>query len=200
MSRSRLIIIIIIAVLFVAAVILVVLSYLNQREENQVILPPVQQQNQQNNLPLDNFAENDDIKQRENFITSQLTEKEKQENFLIKTASSFAESFGSYSNQSNYENLIDLKPLMTSKMKSWADDRIMAGLNKQTPQVYYGITTRALNAQLIEMNESRAKVSVGTQRQESVGDEINSKVTYSDILIVFEREGGVWKVAGAFWQ
>jgi hypothetical protein len=127
-----------------------------------------------------------------------LTAEEKMRGFLIKTSAAFAERFGSYSNQSNFENLLDLKMLMTERMQNWVDSLVVAGSSGSG--VYYGLTTRALNTEIKNISENTAEVSVSTQRQESVGSEINNKVYYQDILISFVKEGGLWKVDEAKWQ
>jgi len=40
------------------------------------------------------------------------------------TAKFFVEMLGSYSSDARFQNVIDLKPMMTAKMQAWADDLI----------------------------------------------------------------------------
>src|SRR6056297_1177249 len=70
-------------------------------------------------------------------------ERELNANDLGKMASSFAERFGSYSNHSNYSNILDLQIFMTRKMKNWAEKSIEESKNEYS-DIYYGITTKAI--------------------------------------------------------
>lgn len=117
-------------------------------------------------------------------------------------ARSFAERFGSFSNHSDYGNIEDLRSLMSSKMKVWADDYV-ANLrsNREDAAGYYGITTKALvEPKLINMEKSSSvEVLVPTQRQEmSAGGE--DRNYEQNIKIVFVNEGGKWLVSEAQWQ
>lgn len=200
MSFRRKILTIFVILLLAAAVVLAVLSILNQRklDDDNVILPQVDENISQQNLPAGYGSDQDSgVLQADNLTKKIISQEEQEKNFLLKTARAFAERFGSFSNQSNYENIKDLKVFMTQKMWSWAQNTIKQG---QISNIYYGITTRALNSQIDSQTSSKATVRVSTQRQETVGSQINSRVIYKDILIVFEKEGGVWKVSGAYWQ
>jgi hypothetical protein len=125
------------------------------------------------------------------------------QNELEKMASSFAERFGSFSNHSSFNNIVDLKVFMTDNMKDWADKFI---LEKQSSQdfkaAYYGITTIATSEKTLEFDpdKGRAKVLVSTYRRESIGDDSNSSSYEQNIEISFEKKGGVWKIDSAYWQ
>lgn len=122
---------------------------------------------------------------------------------LKRMASSFAERFGSYSNQSNYGNIQDLKMFMTSKMKEWADSYIAEAIaRKSDSSIYYGITTRTVSAEIKKFSEEEgaAEILVKTQRREATGTTGNTASFPQDILVIFIKESGVWKVAGAYWQ
>jgi len=118
-------------------------------------------------------------------------------------AVTFAERFGSYSNQSNFQNLEDLSDLMTVKMKNWADNFILEQENTiANGAIFYGITTRALSAKVVSFDESlgRAEISVSTQRQESKGSTINPRIFYQEILLKLAKTSDGWKVDEAAWQ
>ena len=117
-------------------------------------------------------------------------------------ASSFAERFGSFSNQSNFANLEDLKILMTDKMSAWADNYIQENRQKslEIPTEYTGITTKALNAKIVSQTDSSVQIKVATQRREAKGTTADFTVYYQDILINLVKVGDVWKVDGANWQ
>ncbi len=121
---------------------------------------------------------------------------------LRKVAMSFAERFGSYSNQANYSNIEDLKILMTPKMQDWADDYV-ASLRSQNKDnsVYYGITTVKISGEVKKFDDKNgaAEMLITTQRREVVGNG-EPRIFSQDILIVFEKVRGDWKAASATWQ
>ena len=119
---------------------------------------------------------------------------------LKAVAITFAERFGSYSNQSNFQNFEDLQTLMTVRMKAWTDSLILQQTSDNA--VFYGITTQALSAKIINLEESlgRAEVAVSTQRQESKGSTVNPRVFYQEILLKLVKTTEGWKVDEANWQ
>lgn len=128
-------------------------------------------------------------------------EREFTANDLRKMASSFAERFGSYSNHSNFSNILDLEIFMTREMKDWAEKSVQEA-KSEYKDIYYGITTNAISSEVqeFEPDAGRAVVLVNTQRKESTGSMSNSSTYYQDILITYLKERGVWKVDSAYWQ
>ncbi len=128
---------------------------------------------------------------------------ETQESAVRKNAIVFAEKFGSFSNKNDYENLKDLKYMMTDRMIAWADS-YMAKNPKDGFGVseYEGTTTKALSINISEMDidAGTANVTVQTQRQEFSGSTSNSKVVYQNIELVFIKQAGQWKVDAASWK
>lgn len=120
---------------------------------------------------------------------------------LKKMAGSFAERFGSFSNQSNYANIEDLIIFMTASMKNWAENFISsASKGSGDSSIYYGITTKAITAETKSFNPEAgaAEILVKTQRKEATGAMSNFRFFYQDILITFNKEGA-WKVNSAVW-
>ncbi len=201
MSRTRLVITIVVIILLIAVLVLALISIFGARKNEStepIVLPPVDENQVTQKLP----TTQPDINNVKVVapVVKELTAEEKERSFLIKTAAAFAERFGSYSNQSNYENLLDVKILMTLKMQTWIDSLVVSKKQGPLPTVYYGITTRALNTNLKILESKNAQVIVSTQRQESVGAEANSRVYYQDLQIVFLKDSGVWQIDEARWQ
>lgn len=122
---------------------------------------------------------------------------------LTRMAASFAERFGSYSNQSGFANISDLEVFMTINMQQWSRNYIKEMKARQADNlIYYGITTMAITNELknFDEDEGQAEVLVKTQRRESVGSFENSKTFYQDITIFFAKENGIWKVDRAAWK
>jgi len=123
---------------------------------------------------------------------------------VARMAASFAERFGSYSNQSNFSNIIDLKIFMSIRMQAWGDDYVRSQrLEKKANDIYFGITTKAIAQEVREYDDhiGRSEVLVSTRRREAINSTANvSNVFNQDIIIDFVREKGAWKVDSASWQ
>lgn len=125
------------------------------------------------------------------------------QNDLSKIAMAFSERFGSYSNQSNYDNFTDLKIFMTDNMKGWAD-RYVSEL-KTSPQQdvgYYGVSTKALTSEVLQFNEANgeAEILVTTQRRESTDTVENNGSYIQKIKITMVKSDGEWLVDKAYWE
>lgn len=120
---------------------------------------------------------------------------------LKSTAASFAERFGSYSNEGNFNNLNDLRVLMTLKMNAWTNNYI-ASQQPGKNESYYGVTTIAISSKIITLSEElgQADILVSTQRQTAKGSTINPRVTYQDLEIELVNTNDGWKVDSAQWQ
>jgi len=121
---------------------------------------------------------------------------------LRKLAQSFAERFGSYSNDGAYANFNDLRLFMTDKMQDWSDDYVSTLKKKNTAgSEYYGITTVAVSASVKSFDDKagKAEIVVTTQRKEMVGT-ASPKVFSQDLTLNFVKTAGEWKVDGAFWE
>lgn len=119
---------------------------------------------------------------------------------LLDISRSFAERFGSFSNQSNFENVEGLKPFMTPAMRIWADKFISDAAAKMDPGApYYGITTRTLEVVGKNVQESNATVIVKTQRREVKGT-ASPRVFYQDLSLTLQKVEGEWRVEKATWK
>lgn len=116
---------------------------------------------------------------------------------LKQLAFSIAERFGTYSSQSNFKGLNDLKIISTDRMIETLNKIIISANNN--PQIYSSLTTRALSSKLIEYNKDsgRATVEVNTLRTE-YGQEENKY--YQTIVLGFVFNDNKWKLDGANWQ
>ncbi len=124
-------------------------------------------------------------------------------NDLGKISMSFAERFGSFSNQSNYGNFTDLKILMTDSMKTWADKYVTDLKNQpQAGSSYYGVVTTAITFEVKKFDDKagQANIIVATQRREST-EKINGGAPYSQNLdLSLVKKNGEWLFDKAYWQ
>ncbi len=126
-----------------------------------------------------------------------------QEEELKRLASSFAERYGSYSNQTNFANLENLIFFMTASLKRSTEDFIKAERAKaRDTSVYYGLTTRAtgVTTQAFDEQGGTASFLVQTHRRESIGTTDNVRNFQSVLLVDMRREAGAWLVDRATWQ
>ncbi|PKL72017.1 hypothetical protein CVV26_03325 [Candidatus Kuenenbacteria bacterium HGW-Kuenenbacteria-1] len=132
-----------------------------------------------------------------------LTEEIKAKIDLEKIAFNFIESLGSYSNQSDFQNMIGLKVFATSKMQDWIDNFIKQEKAKiKSINIYYGITTKALAIKKNNFNteKNQTELLINTQRQEAKESTQNIKTYYQDILVKLVKEGDDWKIDGVEWK
>ena len=122
-------------------------------------------------------------------------------NDASKVSALFTERLGSFSNQSDYGNVTDLKIYMTANMRDWSDKYVTDLRAQKYSGVYYGITTHSLTTKVLSYDQKagKIKIEVQTERQESNADVLGSsylqKMTL-DLVKVNEE----WLVDGAFWE
>lgn len=143
--------------------------------------------------------QNETENKTEEVVIPKLDEATKLKIELQQLASNFVERYGSYSNQSNYENIADLKPFMTQLMQKSADNFVAAKI-KESNKIYFGISTRVLSSEILSINSNQAIVTVNCQKQESTGSASNSKIYYETAQISFSKENSAWKVAKIEWK
>ncbi len=128
---------------------------------------------------------------------------EKVRSSISRLAAAFAERYGSYSNQGNFENLLDLKPLMTEKMRAETDSFIEQNkISAADGLTYFGVTTKAISANIASIDEAAgtAEITVGTQRRESSGSMADSStINYEDLELTLRKVNGEWLVDTAKW-
>lgn len=113
-------------------------------------------------------------------------------------AKSFAERYGSYSSQSNFQNLRDLMPLMTSSFQVETENLIAT---LEVEDMYHGITTRVLSVDVtLSEDETIATCDVQTQREEAWASPLNAEVTYQVLALLLVKDAGEWKVDNATWE
>jgi len=122
-------------------------------------------------------------------------------NDAAKLSSLFAERLGSFSNQSDYGNVTDLKIFMTSTMKDWADKYVADLRSQKYSGSYYGITTRALTTKVLSYDDKngKARVEVSAERRESQANVLGTAYLQKMTLDLV-KVNNEWLVDGAFWE
>lgn len=123
------------------------------------------------------------------------------DNDASKRSALFAERLGSFSNQSDYGNVTDLKIYMTSTMKDWADKYVADLRAQKYSGEYYGILTVALTTKVLNYDEKagKAKIEVMTERREGTAD-ILGTAYLQKMTLELVKINNEWLVDSAFWE
>lgn len=122
---------------------------------------------------------------------------------LEKIGMSFAERFGSYSNQSNYGNFTDLKIFMTDNMKAWVDTYIVdLKKNAVAGAGYSGWETRAITASASGFDDQAgtALVIVTVERSASTDQIGGGTAQTAKLDLTFKKVNNDWLVDRAYWE
>ncbi|MFA5134126.1 MAG: hypothetical protein WC459_04975 [Patescibacteria group bacterium] len=135
---------------------------------------------------------------------TELTEEEKEKNKIEIAGKSFAEFYGSYSNQSNYSNLESVLPLLTAGYKAEMSQALEGYRASYVPgEKYEGTTTKAMSLPVFEsfdIKSGTATLVVKTQRRISKDTQANYTTKNQDIRLDFVKEGSLWLVDSAKWM
>lgn len=121
---------------------------------------------------------------------------------LTRLASAFAERYGSYANVGDFENLLDLKPIMTAALAASTDAYVASARAGSPPTSFLGVTSRAVNAEALVLDEGVgvATVSVDLLREERLADNTKAQPYYQRLVLSFVKTDGEWKVSRATWE
>lgn len=131
------------------------------------------------------------------------TKKPSDQSSLIAIAMTFTERFGSFSTQGDFENLKDSQYYMTEKLKAWSESYMEKNKNREEGGEFYGVTTRALKADILTLDddEKNAQVLVSVQQEENHGSQTGRGVIlYNRLLLNCVKTDGSWKIDTALWQ
>lgn len=123
-----------------------------------------------------------------------------QESQVLAIARTFAERYGSFSNQGGFLNLLDLEAISTDSLnrelrQSYVDRE------KEEVGEYFGVTTRVVSLKVEAIDsDSSARVRAETQREEARGNTTSKRVYYQAITLELVKVGNVWKVDSVKWE
>ena len=118
-----------------------------------------------------------------------------QKDALTTLARTFIERYGTWSNQSSFENFIDLYSYMTDGLKTDTQNFIV---NQQATfsadAAYYGLTTRVLSLDLINIvADTSAEFSANIQQQETKDGQ--TTILTKKTVLDFIKQGADWKAS-----
>lgn len=203
-KKFGLLIILVLGVILISAIAYYIFAYTQPADENQLEGLPITNTAGENKTEETPVAQNNDTGKVPVETVTKKADTPLGQLDIERMAKSFAERFGSFSNQSNYTNITDLRMFMSEKMKKWADAYMAKNQKDNTAdQVYYGLTSKALSADTTLFDDAKgaATVIVETRRREAMGTSNNSSNLYNQkITITFVKENQIWKVDSAIWS
>lgn len=111
----------------------------------------------------------------------------------------FVERFGSFSSESDYENIEDVLSLSTDGMQSTLNV-ILRDARASRSTGFYGISTHVLGLTVLSQDETTATIEVLTQREESIDSRANTSVRYQNIILNLVYLEGEWLVDNFIWS
>lgn len=131
-----------------------------------------------------------------------LTPAEKAEVSAETVGKIFVERYGSYSSESDLQNIADVLDLTTGRYRRVLENFIAETRAAGAPSTYYGVSTRVISVTTTALDDSAgtATLTIITQRDESRGSVRDSSVKYQTIILEVSQEDGTWKVDNATWQ
>lgn len=112
------------------------------------------------------------------------------------TVRGFVERFGSFSSESDFGNVEDVLPLVTTGLANELQQLTQTAI---PASAYYGVSTRVIAMQSQGQTETEATFLVQTQREEAIDRPANNRVYYQDMEVSLVKEGDTWLVSGYTW-
>lgn len=112
-------------------------------------------------------------------------------------ARNFAESYGSGTSQDNFSNWEKTKPFTSQSFAAFLDRTLNQQRQANLTGPYRAYLTTALVVATTATTATTARMTIGTQRQETIASE--TMTYYQDLLLDLVKVGDDWKVNAAAW-
>ena len=116
------------------------------------------------------------------------------------SAEIFAERYGSYSNQGDFQNLKDLLPSMTASFRAKTEALIEANAGQVPPADYQGVTSVKFSSTLGDFDSDAGTATVIVTLQQTKTSATSTSVVYTTLTVSLKKENGEWKIDVAVWQ
>lgn len=115
---------------------------------------------------------------------------------ILSLARNFSERYGSWSTDSSFQNLNDLFPRITARLRAEFEKTIATAAPSTE---FKGSETNVLKMVIQNRNGSVASVLVTIQRVETDA-QLKQTITYHDLLVSMVKQGEFWYVNSAEWK
>lgn len=197
--RARLFVVISLFVLLILAVsIFLVLRSKNKTTDTETILPDGSSAN---------IIDSSNFNYTPNIITplaggevqsgtpvKPVTTLEAEQNAVRQYAKIFIERFNSYSSENNFQNIIEVRELVTADL--WKT--ISARMNQAPSGSFVGVTTKVFTTELVKWSSSEAVVNMSA----SIREEKNGVFTdrQQSVVVDLIKENGNWLISKFKWE
>jgi len=110
----------------------------------------------------------------------------------------FAERYGSYSNQGEYENLRDLLPIMTARYRR-STETFLKTAEAVPGQPFEGVTSKKVSTQIRDLDEDSAVIAVALQQERTSGSAAPA-IGYRTLRMELQLVGSDWRVDASSWE
>ncbi len=111
----------------------------------------------------------------------------------------FAERFGSYSNQGEYQNVRDLLPVMTASYRK-TTEATLASLKPQQSPTFEGVTSKKVSTDVRSYSASAGTAVVAVTMQQEKRSGTTTVVGYRTLRMELKKDGENWLVDSARWE
>ncbi len=112
----------------------------------------------------------------------------------------FVERFGSYSSETDFANVDDVKALATPSYQAELES-LVNGYRRQFDDTagYSGVSTRVISLKIVSESETASTFKLTTQREEAVGTPGNTTLRYQDVEVSLVKTGDDWLINDLTW-
>lgn len=111
----------------------------------------------------------------------------------------FAERYGSYSNQGDYQNVRDLLPVMTSGYRA-KTEATLAAAAPQRAQTFEGVTSVKISSDVRSFDETAGTAVVGVTLQQEKISGTSTVSGYRTLRMELKKIGEDWRIDAARWE
>lgn len=124
-----------------------------------------------------------------------LSSLEIEKNNVEQLAKIFVERYGTYSTDNEFENIKEVKSLVTQAL--WS--QISAVMNiKNTSQNFLGITTKVISVSISNWSADKVSLTLNAMRTEDKNGATTTR--YQNVVVEMIKAGGVWLASSIVWQ
>lgn len=112
----------------------------------------------------------------------------------------FAERYGSYSNQGDFQNLRDLLPVMTDAYRA-STETYLATAKSDPNAPYEGVTSVKISTDVRSYDATGGTAVIAVMlQQQKVSGASRATPTYRSLKMSLQKVGQDWRVASATWE
>jgi hypothetical protein len=111
----------------------------------------------------------------------------------------FAERYGSYSNQGDYQNLRDLLPVMTASYRA-KTEATLAAAAPQRAQTFEGVTSVKISSDVRSYNEAAGTAVVAVTLQQEKVSGTTTVIGYRTLRMELKKVGEDWRIDASRWE